>query len=34
MERAAILAAAAFLALGLTGPGAYAAPGSTPKYIA
>ena len=35
MERAAILAAAAFLALGLTGPGAHAAPhGSIPKYIA
>ncbi len=34
MERAAILAAAAFLALGPTGPGAYAAShGSTPKYI-
>ena len=35
MERAAILAAAATLALGLTGPGAYAAPqGSVPKYVA
>jgi predicted methyltransferase len=35
MERAAILAAAATLALGLTGPGAYAAPqGSAPKYLA
>jgi predicted methyltransferase len=35
MERAAILAAAAFLALGPAGSGAYAAPrGSIPKYIA
>src|SRR5215469_3007901 len=34
MERAAILAAAASLALGLTGPGAQAAPAATPKYIA
>ena len=35
MERAAILAAAATLALGLTGPGAYAAPeSSVPKYLA
>ena len=35
MERAAILAAAAFLALGLAGPDAYAAPhGSTPQYVA
>jgi predicted methyltransferase len=35
MERAAILAAAALLALGLTGPDAYAAsPSPTPKYIA
>jgi predicted methyltransferase len=35
MERAAILAAAATLALGLTGPGAYAAPQDpVPKYVA
>lgn len=35
MERAAILAAAAFLALGLAGPDAYAAPhGAIPKYVA
>lgn len=35
MERAAILAAAAFLALALAGPGAYAAPqGAIPKYVA
>lgn len=35
MERAANLAAAAFLALGLAGSDAYAAPhGSTPQYIA
>jgi len=34
MERAAILAAAAALALGATGLAAYAAQGSTPKYVA
>jgi predicted methyltransferase len=35
MERAAILAAAAVVALGLAGPGTYAAPQSpTPKYVA
>jgi predicted methyltransferase len=33
MERAAILAAAALLASGLAGPGAYAHPAPTPKYI-
>src|SRR5215472_17509809 len=34
MERAAILAAAAALALGATGLAAYAAQGSIPKYVA